>query len=158
MEGTALAKQEALLSYPTPRPPVVMLAQALCIFVPNSTHQNCVDQLIRPNSSFLAPSLGHGHLKHNWPQIEHLPPSISQVMATVLLGAQVKTLETSLPPVFLTPHIVSGQSLCSLPSERILNLDTSLNLLYNFQPRHILPGLVQQLTFQPHLFSPQQSD
>lgn len=48
-----------------------------------------------------------GHLKHNWPQTP--ATSMSQVMATLLPDAQAKTLESSLPPLSLTPYI---QPLC----------------------------------------------
>lgn len=49
-----LQSQDALFSYRTP----VMLAQALCTFLPRSIHQHLIDRLLGLNTSFLALSLG----------------------------------------------------------------------------------------------------
>lgn len=51
-----LPSQEAFLPTGTAAP--VTLAQALCTFLSSFIHQNFIDQLLGPNTSFLAPSLG----------------------------------------------------------------------------------------------------
>jgi hypothetical protein len=82
-----------------------------------------VPQSLKCHTLMCSPPLGWLlDFHHNWPQTQHLLPSLSQVVVAPLLGAPVKTLECSLVPLFLTLHVQCSANPPPLPLKSIPNL------------------------------------